>query len=99
MKMIKRNWIWVAGLAVLAIGCSKSNDTAPEATSAGGSPAASSTGAPAASGGYAAVQAIFTKNCVGCHGLDKPKGGISLTNYAAVIKGGTDGPIVNAGDP
>jgi hypothetical protein len=48
---------------------------------------------------YADVQKILTAKCVGCHGAGRPRGGIDLTNYKSVMKGGEDGPIVKAGDP
>ena len=46
---------------------------------------------------YADVQAVFDKNCVKCHGEEKPKEGISLVSYASVMKGGEHGPIVAKG--
>ena len=51
-------------------------------------------------GGYAAVDAIFKSNCVSCHGGMGPgRGGIELTSYASLMKGGREGAIVVAGDP
>jgi mono/diheme cytochrome c family protein len=48
---------------------------------------------------YADVQKIFDASCIGCHGAGRPRGGINLTSYESVLKGGEDGPILVAGDP
>jgi len=45
------------------------------------------------------VTAIMQKNCVSCHGPTKVKGGLRLDTYAAILKGGQDGPILYKGDP
>jgi mono/diheme cytochrome c family protein len=75
-------------------------DSAPPASPPPSSPpAAASTPAGAPLTGYAAVQDVFTKNCVGCHGAGRPKAGIQLTDYAAAMKGGREGAVVVAGDP
>lgn len=49
--------------------------------------------------GFASIQPILNENCVKCHGNVGPKGGIDLTTYAGMMKGGEDGPIVLAGNP
>ena len=73
-----------------AVGCSKPDAAASPTSAAGG---------PAAAGKYVAVQAVFTTNCVKCHGDAGPKAGISLTSYDGVMKGGREGAVVVAGDP
>jgi mono/diheme cytochrome c family protein len=92
--MIKKNLIWFGCIAAFAMGCS-SGDSKDAATGAG---AMKDSGAPTMAS-FTSVQEIFTKNCTGCHGADKPKGGINLTSHEGVMKGGEDGPIVTAGDP
>lgn len=104
--------LFCAACALLAVGCSSKDATTADATTTGGTtatttppaktPADTSTpgATPVAGGtGYTAVQAIFTKNCAGCHGGPKGKGGIDLTSYEGAMKGGAEGPIVKAGDP
>jgi hypothetical protein len=44
------------------------------------------------------VQSILTERCLECHSQDKRKGGLSLANYADVLEGGKDGPIVRPGN-
>src|SRR6188472_4055401 len=95
--MMKRKCLWIGCLAAFAIGCSVgcSKEAEPEGGVAANT---KDSGAPT-TGSFAAVQEIFTKNCVGCHGGEKPKCDINLTSYEGVMKGGEDGPIVTAGDP
>jgi hypothetical protein len=45
------------------------------------------------------VRPIFNSSCLSCHNPDKSKGGLDLTTYAATMKGGSSGKIVEAGDP
>lgn len=52
-----------------------------------------------ASKDYAPVQAVFTQNCVSCHGAGRARAGIHLTDHDAVLKGGEEGAIVVAGKP
>jgi mono/diheme cytochrome c family protein len=80
----------IAGL--IAIGCGNKDAASTSTTTSGGA------ATPAAGGNYAAVQAIFTAHCAGCHG-ENGKGGINLTSYDATMKGGAEGPVVVAGDP
>ena len=47
---------------------------------------------------YAAVQEIFNENCIGCHGVVKPKQGINLTSYETAMAGGRPGQIIKPGD-
>ena len=57
-------------------------------------------GAAQAGGQFAEVSAFLGAKCVRCHGaMGKPKAGIDLQTYAAVMKGGSEGPIVIAGNP
>ncbi|MBC8066039.1 MAG: c-type cytochrome [Chlorobia bacterium] len=70
----------------LCIGCGPKEVEATSSTSST---------APSTAAGYADVQAVFTKSCVGCHGDTNPKAGISLTNHEALMKG----TAVTAGDP
>ena len=56
-------------------------------------------GAPTASSFYAKhINPILDENCVACHGEGKVKGGLRLDSYAAVMRGGADGPAVVPGD-
>ena len=41
---------------------------------------------------------IFEQSCLNCHNPDKTKGGLDLSNYAAAIKGGSSGKVVEPGD-
>lgn len=77
------------GLLFAAVGCDSG-------TSEGAAPAAPTAGSEVA---YAKVQAVFTEKCVGCHGANGPKAGLSLDSYEHAMKGGEDGPVVKAGDP
>ncbi len=101
--MRKTAFLIAVGFLVV-VGCQSSNDQGPSTTATNAQPnptsqPTDSTKTTASGTGYTAVQAIFTQNCVGCHGGQKPKGGIDLTSYATVMKGGEEGPIVKAGDP
>lgn len=42
---------------------------------------------------------IFRQHCAKCHGADTQKGGLSLTTYSDVQKGGGSGAIVVPGEP
>jgi len=46
----------------------------------------------------ARVQPVFAARCVGCHGPDKHKANLRLDSYKALMRGGKDGPVVQAGD-
>ena len=76
----------VFAIAGICIGCGPKSDEPATSTSST---------APSTAVAYADVQAIFTKSCVGCHGDNGPKAGISLTNHAALMKSNA----VTAGDP
>ncbi len=42
---------------------------------------------------------IFQQSCLNCHNPDKAKGGLDLSSFAASLKGGSGGKIVEVGDP
>ncbi|MES2922534.1 MAG: c-type cytochrome domain-containing protein [Verrucomicrobiota bacterium] len=44
------------------------------------------------------VFALFQQSCLNCHNPDKSKGGLDLSSYAAALKGGSGGKIVEPGD-
>jgi uncharacterized membrane protein len=46
----------------------------------------------------ARVQPIFAARCVSCHGPDKHKANLRLDTYQGVMRGGKDGPAVQAGN-
>lgn len=41
---------------------------------------------------------LFEQACLNCHNPDKTKGGLDLSNFAGVMKGGSSGKIVEPGD-
>jgi mono/diheme cytochrome c family protein len=43
------------------------------------------------------IKPIFDQSCVKCHGEQKPKGKLQLTNLPAIMKGGEDGKVVEPG--
>jgi WD40 repeat protein len=45
------------------------------------------------------IAPIFRRSCNGCHRPGKSKGGLELTSFATVIKGGKHGQILKPGDP
>ncbi len=45
------------------------------------------------------VQPVLQKDCVGCHGPDKAKGGLRLDSLAAALQGGKAGPAIVPGKP
>lgn len=46
----------------------------------------------------ARVQPIFAARCVTCHGPNKHKANLRLDSYRALMRGGKDGPVVQAGN-
>lgn len=66
--------------------------TAPDGAKKVEAPAAGS--AP----GYAAVDQIFQANCMPCHGANRTAGGLDLSSYAGLMKGGDDGAMVVPGN-
>jgi nitrate/TMAO reductase-like tetraheme cytochrome c subunit len=47
---------------------------------------------------YAVLQPLFTQVCGGCHG-PVPQKGLRLTDYASLMAGSVDGPVVTPGNP
>ncbi len=45
------------------------------------------------------VRPVLVEKCQRCHGVDRPKGGLSLVSRAGLLKGGESGPVVNPGHP
>ena len=45
------------------------------------------------------IQPILNNKCIGCHGLEKSRGGLQLHTFEAIQKGGEDGPILNIESP
>jgi len=45
------------------------------------------------------IMSIFTQKCLGCHNIDKAKGGLMMDNLPNVLKGGKSGKLFVAGDP
>jgi cytochrome c551/c552 len=54
--------------------------------------------APAPTGAFMPVAAVFSQRCVGCHQGAQANKGVQLDTYANVMKGGSGGAIVVAGD-
>jgi mono/diheme cytochrome c family protein len=46
---------------------------------------------------YAAVEAIFTENCLDCHGSTEPEGKLIMESFDQLIQGGKSGPVIVAG--
>ena len=46
-----------------------------------------------------AIAAILARRCVRCHGPTKAEENLRLDSYAAVLRGGTRGPIIIPGAP
>jgi hypothetical protein len=44
------------------------------------------------------IRPIFENSCVKCHSGEKPKGKLRLDSLANVLKGGTDGKVVEPGN-
>ena len=45
------------------------------------------------------VFAVMEESCISCHNPDKAKGGLDLSTYNNLMKGGSSGASVTAGDP
>src|SRR6266576_6683339 len=43
------------------------------------------------------IKPLFEKSCIKCHGTEKQKGKLRLDTLEAVLKGGQDGKVVEAG--
>ena len=85
---MKNAWIVIAGVAAIGVGFQVAGAKNP----IGGA------GAVKSKVKYADVQKILTVNCARCHGEERPRGGIDLTKYESVMKGGEQGAIVVAGN-
>ena len=46
----------------------------------------------------ARIQPIFSSRCTSCHGPDKHKANLRLDSYRALMRGGKDGPVIQAGN-
>jgi hypothetical protein len=44
------------------------------------------------------IKPVFDRSCVKCHSGEKPKGKLRLDSLAGVVKGGTDGKVVQPGN-
>jgi len=44
------------------------------------------------------IAPIFQKNCIACHGSEKPQGALRLDSEAAALKGGESGKVIIPGD-
>jgi uncharacterized membrane protein len=45
------------------------------------------------------VQPALDRRCLSCHNNTKTSGGLSATNYEALMKGGSKGPVITPGNP
>lgn len=67
-----------------------------------GKPSARPAGKPGAGTNQTAfalvVQPVLQADCASCHGPDKAKKGLRLDSFAALLKGGKDGPGIQPGD-
>ena len=52
---------------------------------------------PAPTSDYTAVEAIFTENCLDCHGSTEPEGKLIMESFDQLIQGGESGPVIVAG--
>src|SRR5262249_50274202 len=44
------------------------------------------------------VRPILARSCLGCHGVEKQRGGLRLDSAAEAHKGGNTGPVLKPGD-
>lgn len=47
----------------------------------------------------AKIQPLLAQSCLGCHSMEKHKGGLSMASRDAILKGGASGPAAVPGDP
>lgn len=45
------------------------------------------------------VRPVLRASCLKCHNADTTKGGLDLSTYSALLKGGSSGAIVQPGEP
>ena len=81
-------WTFSISVAALALACFGFQSTPPA------NPAPKQT-----TPTFKDVETIFAANCTRCHGDGGMRGGIDLTSYDSIMKGGDDGPIVKKGAP
>lgn len=72
--------------------------TPPDETGSEGGQAAQATPAPGGPLTYEALQGVLQKRCGACHGASAMKG-LNVLSYAALMKGGEDGAVIEPGDP
>src|SRR5262245_21822618 len=53
--------------------------------------------APASSADYFAIDAIFAKHCLDCHGAQDPEGKLVLASFETLLKGGESGAAIDPG--
>lgn len=81
-------------------GASAQGSTAATASTTGTTPSMGGTTGKASGGtGFAAVASIASSNCMPCHSAQRKRGGLDLSSYAGLMKGGSDGQVVKPGDP
>ncbi|MEZ0324692.1 MAG: c-type cytochrome domain-containing protein [Fimbriimonas sp.] len=98
-KSILRQLLFVAGLAIFAVGC-KSDDTTTSTATGSTATTAPPTNAGATPGvTFASVQPVMKERCLQCHNGPTGKNGVDFSSYESVMKGGKKGPIIKSGDP
>ena len=45
------------------------------------------------------VKPVLEEHCMGCHNLDRAKGGLSMSTFASIMQGGSSGAVITKGDP
>src|SRR6266568_959737 len=92
-------WKWSAiSLMVMVFPCVGRAADAPKPDAA--KPDAAKSDAPKAPVSYQRdVLPILTASCMGCHTPEKKKGGLDMTSYALLAKGGKEGVVFVAGQP
>src|ERR1700722_3004470 len=45
------------------------------------------------------VRPIFREHCLSCHNQDAKKGDLALDSYAGMLRGGSTGEVIAAGNP
>src|SRR5262249_20151021 len=53
--------------------------------------------APVSATDYFAIDAIFAKHCLDCHGSQDPEGKLVLESFETLLKGGESGSVINPG--
>lgn len=99
MKKLFIPCVSLLAIGLFACSCSGGEDTSATNTTTTGAAPATTAGTGATAANFAAVASIAGANCMPCHNEKNHKGGVALTSYANVMKGGEAGAIVKAGDP